>query len=249
MKAMILAAGLGTRLRPWTLSHPKALVPVGGVPMLRRVIERLRCEGVGRIGVNIHHFGEQIVEYLEASGESGAVVSDERQCLLDTGGGVAAMAPLLDPEGEGFLVHNVDILSDAPLGRLWRHHQQSGGEGVTLLTSDRPSSRRLVVDAVGALIGWHNLNTGERKWTAPAGERMLAEGQLREIAFSGIYVVGRGVAEEMRKMYGDAPFPIMEYLLNPERRMPVRTMEAKNLYLIDIGKPETLRQAGLELNG
>ncbi|MDE6382409.1 MAG: NTP transferase domain-containing protein, partial [Muribaculaceae bacterium] len=119
MKAFILAAGLGTRLRPWTLEHPKALVPVGGVPMLERVILRMRDQGFDDITVNVHHFADQIVDFLNARDFGVAVhISDERERLLDTGGAILHASRFLAADPAPFLVHNVDILSDAPHASL-----------------------------------------------------------------------------------------------------------------------------------
>ena len=167
MRAFVLAAGLGTRLKPWTLEHPKALVPVGGVPMLRRVLERLRSEGFDEVTVNVHHFSEQIVDFLNHE-ELGVnvTVSDESDRLLDTGGGLlkaGISAPML--------IHNVDILSDAPLAEIMNRHLASGRD-ITLVTSDRESSRHLVFDAEGTLRGWHNVKTDEYK---PAGFKAGAD--------------------------------------------------------------------------
>ena len=133
MKAFILAAGLGTRLKPWTLSHPKALVPVGGVPMLERVIRRLENEGFDYIVVNVHHFASQITDFLRARAWQARIeVSDETDLLLDTGGALVHAAPLLCRDSEPFLIHNVDILSDAspaePEMRLRAWRNLSNGE-------------------------------------------------------------------------------------------------------------------------
>lgn len=119
MKAMIFAAGLGTRLRPLTDHTPKALVSVAGKPMLERVILRLKEAGFNDITVNIHHFGEQIIEFLRANNDFGITIhlSDERNMLLDTGGGIKKARPFLDGN-EPFLVHNADILSDINLAEL-----------------------------------------------------------------------------------------------------------------------------------
>ena len=123
MKAMILCAGLGTRLRPWTLSHPKALVPVGGVPMLERVIDKLRSQGFDYIVVNVHHFPEQIVDFLRQRDLGVKIaVSDESDRLLDTGGAIMKAEELLRFSDGPVLVHNVDILSDADLRGLMQRH-------------------------------------------------------------------------------------------------------------------------------
>ena len=166
MKAMIFAAGLGTRLRPLTDHMPKALVPVAGKPMLERVILRLKEAGFNEITVNIHHFGEQIIDFLRAHDNFGTEIhiSDERGMLLDTGGGIKKARPFLDGQ-EPFLVHNADILTDIDLAGLYRHHLESDAES-TLLVSERKTSRYLLFDDDYHLHGWINKSTGEVK---PAG--------------------------------------------------------------------------------
>ena len=121
MKAMIFAAGLGTRLRPLTDNMPKALVPVAGKPMLQHVIERMKAAGFNDITINIHHFGEQIIDFVQANQQFGITIhiSDERGELLDTGGGIKKARPFLDGD-EPFLVHNADILTDVDLHKLYQ---------------------------------------------------------------------------------------------------------------------------------
>lgn len=237
MQAMILAAGLGTRLRPWTLEHPKALVPVRGVPMLERVILRLKEQGFTKIVVNVHHFASQIVEFLQ-SHDFGVqiVVSDETDQLLDTGGAILNAAPLF--ENGPVLVHNVDILSNANLAELMRAHEQTGADS-TLLVSDRASSRKLIFDKDMRLRGWHNLKEGIYK---PEG--FVSEEGYREYAFSGIHVVGESVLEEMRRIEREPKFSIIDFLLSPEQHCDVRGYLQEGLELIDIGKPATLERAG-----
>ncbi len=238
MKAMILAAGLGTRLRPWTEKHPKALVPVGGVPMLERVIESLRNRGFNEIVVNAHHFADQIIDFLASKsfGDVHILVSDERRCLLDTGGGIVNALPLLCADERPFLVHNVDILTDADLVGLMARHD-SDGAAATLLVSTRKSSRRLVVSPSGYLEGWHNLATDLYR---PEG--FLPNEEMKELAFSGIYVLSPSAVLEMKSLFGDAPFPVMDYFMSRERKLSVACVE-HDFRLIDIGKPETLHEA------
>lgn len=137
MKAMIFAAGLGTRLKPLTDHMPKALVPVAGRPMLEHVILKLKAAGFNELVINIHHFGEQILDFLRANQNFGLTIhiSDERDCLLDTGGGIRKAEPFFRGN-EPFLVHNVDILSDTDLKALYEYHRQSGNDA-TLLASRR----------------------------------------------------------------------------------------------------------------
>ena len=163
MKAMIFAAGLGTRLRPLTDHTPKALVPIAGKTMLERVILRLKDAGFNDITINIHHFGEQIIEFLRTHNDFGATIhiSDERDRLLDTGGGIKKARPFLDGN-EPFLVHNADIICDVDLAELYRHHRESNAEA-TLLVSERQTSRYLLLDDDNLLHGWINKSTGETK--------------------------------------------------------------------------------------
>lgn len=234
MNAFILAAGLGTRLRPWTLSHPKALVPVGGQPMLGRVLDNLLKRGFDTLTVNIHHFGNQIIDFVEKEyADTGIAVSDERDLLRDTGGALRHAASLLrrsDISG-GVLVHNVDILSDAPLEELMRQHRESGAD-MTLMVSSRPSTRVLLWDEENRLRGWMNLSTGETRLrrissaitqevadisstgadiipargdnastVTDSGENSETSADLRHLAFSGIYVVGPRVFSTLESEY------------------------------------------------
>lgn len=243
MKAFVLAAGLGTRLRPWTLEHPKALVPVGGVPMLERVLCRLRDEGFDDITVNVHHFAGQIRSFIDSRDWGINVgISDESDELLDTGGAILKAEPMLCHDDAPFLVHNVDILSDAPLRKLMDEHVASRRD-ISLVMSARDSSRRLLFDADGNLCGWHNVLTDEYR---PAG---LARGvEMVERAFSGIYVVGSDVMASLRKYsvdIGSVRFPVMDFFLSMVSTggVNIGAIELDNLNLIDIGKPETLQRA------
>lgn len=247
MKAMILAAGLGTRLKPWTLEHPKALVPVGDVPMLERVIKSLEKQGYNDIVVNIHHFGEQILDFLEfykSECSAEIMVSDEREELLDTGGGILAASELLFAVDKSpFLVHNVDILCNADLKGLMEEHVKRGHD-VTMLTSGRESSRKLIFDINDKLVGWHNLSTDEYK---PASYKLMPGDQ--EVAFSGIYIIGDRAIESLR-LYSEKiekrSFPIMDFFLFNLEELEIGEVYAPNLKLIDIGKPATLEQANKE---
>lgn len=259
-KAMVLAAGLGTRLRPWTLEHPKALVPVGGEPMIKKVCQRLMESGAREIGVNVCHFADQLEAYM--AGEemqklckrycATTMISDETGKLLETGGGIVKISSELDPEGEGILVHNADILSDADLAAIVKIHKSVNSEGVTLLVSNRESTRKLLFDHTGELRGWENKQTGETKTVKPhRGEKRDLDtatyGGMRaasgERAFSGIYMIGRRAAEEMQALYGDNPFSVTDYFLNTCREAPVIGIEQEGLRLLDIGKPEALARA------
>lgn len=236
---MILAAGLGTRLRPWTLEHPKALVPVAGTPALERLIRKLTAEGFTRIVVNVHHFASQITDFLAATDFGVPIsVSDESGLLLDTGGGIVHARDFLCADSEPFLVHNVDIISTADLRGLMRRHDADGRDA-TLLVSDRPSSRRLFYDnATGRLRGWMDMRTGE---TRPAGFAGATEG-VTACGFSGIHAISPRLVTDMHACYGDRPFPIMDYYLTHTDSRAIGC-EAAAFDAFDIGKPEKLAAA------
>lgn len=245
VKAMILCAGLGTRLKPWTLEHPKALVPVGGTPMLRRVAESLVAQGFESLTVNVHHFSDQIAEYIAGGNlpTAGVEISDESDSLLDTGGGILRAEHLLRKDESPFLVHNVDILSNANLKSMYEDHLESGRD-ITLLVSDRCSSRKLIFSKNGLrLKGWTNVDTGETK---PGGTTVTCQDTL--LSFSGIYIMSTSVFDAMRRLGFSDKFPIMDFLLKSINELNVGAVIQPGLDLIDIGKPDTLAKANLTLS-
>lgn len=242
MKTMILCAGLGSRLRPWTDSHPKALVPVGGVPMLKRVSESLIGQGFDEITLNVHHFADQIVEFVmhDELLEGRVVVSDESEALLDTGGGILRAERFLGQDSRPFLVHNVDILSNADLRLLMSEHVKSGRH-VTLLVSDRESERKLVFDEGMVLKGWRNIGSGAMR--PPCLHLLDSDIQL---SFSGIYVMDPSVFEFMRLNGFSGKFPIMDFFLSGIPKLRIGGVCQRDLDIIDIGKPDTLHRADLK---
>ena len=236
MKALIFAAGLGTRLRPLTDTMPKAMVPVAGKPLLAHTIERLVSEGATEIVVNVHHFADQIKAYLTAHDHGIPVrVSDETERLLDTGGGLRKALTLFQTEPEGpVLIHNVDILSDAPLRRFYQECRDSGA---ALLVSPRQSTRQLYFDRQMRLTGWQNLTTGDTRGFLP-GER---PGDFTPYAFSGIHLFSPRLAAAMEP-YGER-FPIMDFYLGECRNTPIKGHPCPTLRLLDIGKTAALKQA------
>ena len=228
---MIFAAGLGTRLKPLTDTMPKALVRVGGEPLLWHVIQKLKASGYERLVVNVHHFAEQIVDYLKANDNFGLdiSISDETSGLLETGGGIKKALPLFDPS-EPILIHNVDILSNLDLSAL-------PADAPLLVVSQRKTKRYLQFGDDMRLIGWKNIETGEVKG---------CEG--RPLAFSGIHMFHPSLAPLLE----DWPdrFPIMDFYLRVCADHVIRGFEAPNLQLLDVGKLDTLEQANefLELN-
>ena len=194
MKAMIFAAGLGTRLRPLTDTMPKALVPVGGKPLLLRVVEKLKDAGFYDLVINVHHFADLIEDYVRANGNFGVRVafSDERDLLRDTGGGILHARNLLlgdkapdksDSADGFFLVHNVDIISNLDI--RWFCSQARPDALAVLLVSERQSSRYLLFDDSMRLVGWTNVKTGEVK----SPYRDLDVSKCHRYAFSGIHLV------------------------------------------------------------
>lgn len=240
MKALVFAAGLGTRLRPLTNDRPKALVEVGGVPMLERVLRRLIDAGCDDITVNIHHFGEKIIDFLHRRDHSGVTlrVSDERSLLLDTGGGILKARRWLDGP-EPFLVHNADILTTLDLKAFVASHKESGALA-SLLVKSRETKRYFLFDNEMRLQGWLNRGTGE---TRPPGVQLTG---CRELAFGGIHVVSPEIfplleeyAEKNGKVFSTTPFYI-----DICRRARVQGYEPPSDYLwLDVGKPETLKEA------
>ncbi len=183
MKAMIFAAGLGTRLRPLTNDKPKALVEYQGKPLLQHIIEKLKFYGFDEIVVNVHHFADMIKDFLKKNDFFGVhlSISDESDQLLETGGGLFKAREFLDGN-EPFLVHNVDIITELDLGKLF--HAFDDRSIAMLAVQNRPANRKLIFSHVnGLLCGWRNLKTGEQiiaRKNCP---------QPREFAFSGVHVV------------------------------------------------------------
>jgi NDP-sugar pyrophosphorylase family protein len=238
MKAMIFAAGKGTRLRPLTDTVPKALVPFRGKPLLEHLLCRLKAAGFREIVINIHHLGEQIVSFLQANGNFGLTVhlSDERDSLLDTGGGLKQAAPFLQGD-EPFLIHNADILSDLDLAAFYRSHREEAHTLASLLVSRRCSARQLLFDGGGRLCGWQNRETGE---TLPAGPGFSPD-RYHPFAFGGIHVVSPRIFERMDGWTGK--FSIIPFYLSVCTEENILACPAPGITLIDVGKPESLREA------
>lgn len=223
-QAMIFAAGLGTRLKPLTDTMPKALVRVGGQPLLWHVIQKLKTAGYERIVVNVHHFADQIVDYLRLNDNFGLDfrISDETSQLLETGGGIKKALPLFDPT-EPILIHNVDILSNLDLSNLH-------ADAPLLVVSQRKTKRYLQFDDTMRLTGWKNVETGEVKGR---------EGH--PLAFSGIHVFHPSLIPLLDE-WSDR-FPIMDFYLKACTDHLIKGYEAEGLQLLDVGKLDTLEEA------
>lgn len=234
---MIFAAGLGSRLKPLTDNMPKALVPVAGKPMLEHVILKLKEAGFDQIVINIHHLGQQIIDFLQANNNFGVkiYISDERDYLLDTGGGIKKAALFLQGD-EPFLVHNVDILSNVDLKLLYQQHVNNNALA-TLLVSQRQTSRYLLFNQENKLCGWRNHATGEVKSFYPYFDPQ----QYTEYAFGGIHVMSPKILDWMEEWTGK--FSIIQFYLSICARTDIHAFPSSNLRLLDIGKPETLAEA------
>lgn len=237
MKAMILAAGLGTRLKPLTDTLPKALIPLGGKPMLEHIILKLKAAGFRDIIINVHHLGEQIIDFLIANDNFGVKikVSDERDYLLDTGGAIKKAAKYLQGS-EPFLVHNADIISDVDLKALYEYHQETNPLA-TLLVSKRNTTRYLLFNKDNKLAAWRNHETGEVKSFFPH----LDPAKITEYAFGGVHVISPSIFDWMEEWTGK--FSIINFYLSVCAKATVQAYPAKDLTLIDVGKPSSLEKA------
>ena len=234
---MIFAAGLGTRLKPMTDTMPKALVPVGGRPLLQILLEKLARHGCTEAVINVHHFADMIEEWC-ASHDTGVSIrfSDERAELLETGGGIRHAMPMLS--GGRFLIHNVDILSNADLTKFYA---QGEGRAATLLVSERKTQRYLLFDESMRLVGWINEATGQVKSPYPD----LQPDKCRRYAFSGIHQIDPVLFPRFEGW--PAKFSIIDFYLSICRDVPVYGHLQDGFRLIDVGKLDTLAQAELFL--
>ena len=248
MKAMIFAAGLGTRLKPITDTMPKALVPVCGQPLLYHVINKLVAAGYDDLVVNVHHFPDQIIHYLH-SHDFGAriAVSDERDFLRETGGGIRYAKHLLTEDEipgqagndgiEPFLVHNVDIVSNLDLG--WLREQFREGALVTLVASERKTQRYFLFDEDNRLKGWTNIATGEVRSPFPD----IDPDQCRKLAFAGIHLMSPAIFEAFdRYGFGDR-FSIVDFYLRACADYPIYAAVPPDFQLVDVGKFDALPEA------
>jgi NDP-sugar pyrophosphorylase family protein len=238
MKAMVFAAGLGTRLRALTNGRPKALVTVAGRTLLELTLFRLRSFGVREVIVNVHHFADQIVDYLRANRnfDMGIEISRE-DMLLDTGGGLkkAAWFFLEDggPKVEPFLVHNVDVLSAIDLESMVRFHTMHNALA-TLAVQRRDSSRQLIFDEDGRLCGRRASRDAEIEWARPSQN-------VEPLAFSGIHVVSPRIFANLPE---EGAFSIIPaYLRLAAHGDAILAFHADNSYWRDLGRPEDIAQA------
>jgi NDP-sugar pyrophosphorylase family protein len=238
MKAMILAAGLGTRLQPITSEIPKALIEVEGKPLIEHVIIKLKKYGFDEIIINVHHFPDLIIDFLRSKHnfDIHIEISDERNELLDTGGGIKKTSHFFD-DGKPFLIHNVDILSDVDLGEVYSQHQNDCNRLATLVVSYRETYRYLLFDKQNCLKGWVNQRTNETK---PFND--LKVNDFQKYAYSGIQVVSPKIFKLM-EMDGKDKFPIMDFYLRHCYEERIVGFVPQNLKMLDVGKIDSLAKA------
>jgi len=233
VKVILLAAGLGTRLFPLTKNKPKALIEVQGKPLIQIQLEKFKQQGFSEVLVNIHHYGNQILEFLQKNNNFGLdiQISDERDQLLDTGGALKKAADFIRGD-ECVFIHNVDVLTDISFESMLNAHRLSGALA-TLAIRERNTSRYLLFNEDNLLRGWENTKTGEKKgnWQEP---------NLVNAAFSGIHVI----SPECVDLFPDkAAFSIIDFYLDILQSHTISGYFHDESVWIDVGKPETLAQA------
>ena len=236
MKAMILAAGLGTRLKPWTDQHPKALALVNGKSLLQRNIVYLQQFGIRDVLVNVHHFASQIITAIEKNNGWGSniTISDETSEVLETGGGLKKAAHYFADEGS-FVVMNVDILTQLDLGSMMARHK-ADCPLATLAVSDRITSRYFLFDEKGYLKGWRNTHTGEEK---PANLQQYTP-PLKPMAFSGIHVISSSLFALMKR---EGKFSMVDVYLDLCSSYQIKAFDHTGVALVDVGKAESILKA------
>ncbi|MDR0436692.1 MAG: nucleotidyltransferase family protein [Bacteroidales bacterium] len=234
MKAFILAAGLGTRLKPFTEHGPKALVEVNGKPLLQRLIEKLKQSEYTDIVVNVHHFAEQVIDFLNTNQNFGINIhiSDEREQLLDTGGAILKAQPFLE-HSPYFLVHNVDVLSTMDFSKIAEHHKKTGALA-TMAVRDRNSDRKFLFDENLYLKGWQNTKTNEKILLPTSSEWLVP------FAFSGIHIINSGIFRHIKQ---SGKFSIIETYLDLAKTFDICGFRHDEDLWLDVGKPEQLAQA------
>lgn len=239
---MILAAGLGTRLKPFTDHHPKALAIVNEKSLLQRNIEYLQQYGIYEVVVNVHHFADQIIDAVEKNNGWGSVVtiSDETDEVLETGGGLVRAKNYFIEE-ERWILMNADILTDLPLDRMIAADEifEAKAEGdlvATLAVTNRTTSRNLIFNTAGTLCGWKNNTTSEEKWANPLKDKSTAVPK----AFSGIHIVHQAFFDAVQL---SGKFSMIDAYLQLAQHYAIHYFDHSDGILLDVGKPESLEKA------
>jgi N-acetyl-alpha-D-muramate 1-phosphate uridylyltransferase len=234
MKAMILAAGLGTRLKPFTNEHPKALAMVNGKTILQRNIEYLAAFGIKDIIVNIHHFPKQIKDAIKINKSYGSniSISDETDEVLETGGGLKKAAWFFENERDSFVVMNVDVLTDMDLSKMISQHSKEKTLA-TIAVTMRKTSRYFLFDDLNHLCGWKNEKSGEQKMSIETTE-------FTQKAFSGIHIISPEIFS-LIKMKGK--FSMVDVYLELAKTRNITAFDHSNSKFIDVGTPESILKA------
>ncbi len=237
MKAIIFAAGLGTRLRPLTYSKPKALIEINGTPLLEIIIKKLKFYGFNDIIINVHYFAEQIIDFLKQKNnfDINISISDETDFLLDTGGGLKKTEWFFN-DNKPFLVHNVDILSNIDLKQLYEFHIHSKAL-VTLAVKNKQTSRCLLFDNNNQLCGWKNIKTDKTEDIKTVKKYNIS---LTPLAFSGIHIINPSIFDLIKEK---GKFSIIDVYLRLAKDNRIIGFSNNNFLWIDVGKKENLIKA------
>lgn len=236
MKAMIFSAGLGTRFKPWTDHHPKALAVVGDKSLLQRNVEYLQRHGINNVVVNVHHFADQIEQAIHDSKGWGSQIqiSDERTEVLETGGGLLKAEPLLGTDAR-FLTCNVDILTDLNISKLMEFHLEHRPL-ISFGITDRPSSRQFLFNSNMQLCGWKNNQNGDVKMSR-------AETELTARSYSCVAVFEPTVFELIRSYGFSGKFSLTDVYLRLATEHTILGYDHSGDRFIDVGKPESVEKA------
>ena len=233
MRAMILAAGLGTRLRPLTDSTPKALVKIKNQTLMEIIIKRLKSFGINEVIINVHHFADQIIQFIKDNHSFNIRIEISREdTLLDTGGGLKKAAWFFD-DGKSFLLHNVDVLSDLDILHLLKFHKENNALA-TLAIRTRKTNRYFLIDSNNTLCGWESIQSNEKKIVRQA------EGEISRVSFMGIHII----SPELLSLFPpDEKFSIIDAYLTIAKNHIIKTMPCDKNKWLDLGKLEQLNQA------
>lgn len=236
---MIFAAGLGTRLKPITNDRPKAMAEIHGTPLIEIIIKRLINFGFKEIIVNVHHYADMVIDFLKSKDHFGIdiQISDEREELLDTGGGLKKASWFFN-DNKPFLVHNVDTLTDVDLLDYYNYHVQRDALS-TVLVRHRPGSRFFLFDERKQLCGWENVNTGEKIISRERKET------LEQIAFSCLHVIDPKIFDLMHE---EGCFSIIDVYLRLAKALKIMGYLDDQSYWLDVGTPEKLHQGEKEID-
>ncbi len=240
MKAMIFSAGLGTRFKPWTDKHPKALAVVNGKSLLQRNIEYLQQFGINDIIVNVHHFADQIEQAIQNNNGWGSnvVISDERNDVLETGGGLLKAKSLFTP-GEKFITCNVDILTNLDISKLLTFHIENKAL-ISFAVTNRKTSRYLLFDENNRLCGWRNTKTGEEKGPHLSSTTRGGSTTLKEKAYSCVVIFEYDIFRIMEENNFSGKFSLIDVYLKLAADHRIMSYDHSGDLLVDVGKPESV---------